>query len=94
MGSTVTLECTYARNIWFKDNLFLAGFWSSTLIEDSFGGFRFKGRRGDMCHGHDFNNPSQQFSDEDRSRFKAEWKRRFSAACHDRNRNDDEIKKQ
>jgi len=76
----------------------IISFWQAfgllLLSKILFGGFRFKGRRGDMCHGHDFNNPSQQFSDEDRSRFKAEWKRRFSAACHDQNRNDDEIKKQ
>lgn len=75
----------------------IISFWQSfgllLLSKILFGGFRFKGRRGNMCNGHDFNNQSQHFTDDDRSRFKEEWKRRFSAACHNR-KNDDEIKDQ
>jgi hypothetical protein len=66
----------------------MISFWQAfgilLLSKILFGGFRFKGRRHEMCHGQCFNKHAQHCTDDDRSKFKAEWKRRFSAACRDK----------
>lgn len=68
-------------------------FWQAfgilLLSKILFGGFRFKGRGNRICNKRDFNSPCRHMTDDDRSKFKEEWKRRFSSVCQDR-KNDDE----
>jgi len=54
-----------------------------------FGGFRFKGRGGGRCDNRHFRSKWGHLTDDDRSKFRAEWKSRFTSMCKDQGKNEE-----